>query len=286
MGAGYFSCLCIVKDNPIESKQKENKMVHAPQHQITNTEEHQWNNICRLGGAASLLQLVCLVISIPVAFIIGVEPTSAGEYFKVFQNDRLLALVRLDFATLLLLCLFPLTSFGIYAALRRSSKPNAALATALVFGGMLLALANHSAFSIIRLGDQYASATSAAQQEQIRIAGEAVIASNMWNSTAGFLAGIFMQGGFVFISIVMLRSKEFSKGTAYSGILANGLDLAHVFVALFSPSLATVLLSVGGVFYLAWFPLLARDLIRQGRDVSPVQMNMHEPLAAQNIHME
>ena len=33
----------------------------------------------------------------------------------------------------------------------------------------------------------------------------------------------------------MLRSKDFSKGTAYTGILSNGLDLIHVFVALFAP---------------------------------------------------
>jgi hypothetical protein len=93
----------------------------------------------------------------------------------------------------------------------------------------------------------------------------------MWNTTAGFLAGIFMQGGFVFISWAMLttpvgRDRRFSKLTAYSGLLSNGLDLLHVFVMLFSPGLAGALLGVGGVFYLVWFPLLGRDLYRISRE--------------------
>lgn len=90
----------------------------------------------------------------------------------------------------------------------------------------------------------------------------------MWHSTAGFLAGIFMQGGFVLISVVMLQGKEFSKGTAYTGLLANGLDFVHVFVGLLAPSIATILLSIGGLFYLAWFPLLGRDLLKFRRDAA------------------
>jgi hypothetical protein len=241
--------------------------------QVTDaaTADSQWRSLCRAGGVAALIQLACVVITIIVAFTLGAEPTAADEYYATLQNNRLVGLLRLDFTTLILLCLFAITSFGMYAALRRSNQAYAALATALIYVGMLLALANHSAFSMIRLSDQYAAATTAAQREQLLAAGEAVIASDMWNSTAGFLAGIFMQGAFVFISVVMLRGKEFSKGTAYTGILANGLDLAHVFIGLFLPSLATILLSVGGLFYLVWFPLLGRDLLRLGQGVSKEQ---------------
>lgn len=252
-------------------------MLQSIQHQNMDREDSQWNNLCRFGGVVALLQLICLLIFSIAPIILGGEPQTAAEYYTMLQEDRFLGFMRLDFATLLLLCLIPFPTFGIYAALRRSSKPYAALATALVFIGVVLSLSNHPAFSMIRLSDQYALAAGAGQREQLLAAGEAVIASNMWNSTAGFLAGIFMQGAFVFISAVMLKSREFSKGTAYSGIIANGLDLAHVFVALFSPSLAVLLLSVGGLFYLAWFPLLARDLIRVGRGVSLAQNMAAQP---------
>ena len=70
--------------------------------------------------------------------------------------------------------------------------------------------------------------------------GETIIATDMWRSTAGFLAGLFMQGAFVFISVVMLSGNRFSKATAYTGILSNGLDFAHVLVGLFIPSVASI----------------------------------------------
>ncbi len=132
--------------------------------------------------------------------------------------------------------------------------------------GTLLCLADHSAFSIIHLSERYAAAATPAEEAQILAAGEAVIATDMWHTTGGFLAGLFMQGGFAFISFVMLRSPGFSKWTAYTGILSNGLDFLHVFIMLFAPALAAAVLAIGGVFYLIWFPLLGRDLIRLGKD--------------------
>ena len=87
----------------------------------------------------------------------------------------------------------------------------------------------------------------------------------MWNSTAGFIAGILLQGAGVLISVVMLRGKTFSKVTAYAGILANGFDLTQHLMRPFLPSIASILLMIGGPFYLLWFPLLGRDLFRLGR---------------------
>ena len=60
--------------------------------------------------------------------------------------------------------------------------------------GMILALANHSAFSMIRLSDLHAAATNAAAREQAVLAGEAVIAGDMWHSTSGFLAWFPLLG--------------------------------------------------------------------------------------------
>jgi hypothetical protein len=219
-----------------------------------------------MGGVSSLLQLTLVILSAIIAIIVGSEPKTAVEYFTVLGNDGLAGLLRLDFATLLLLCLFPFTGFGILAALRRNNLPYAALAVALVFVGTILGLANHSAFSMIRLSELYAEAASAARQDQLLAVGEAMIASDMWNGTAGILAGLFMQGGFVFISFVMLRSRKFSKGTAITGMLANGLDWIHVPLLFIAPALSIVLLYIAGVFYLAWFPLLGRDLLKLGND--------------------
>lgn len=231
---------------------------------IAQAATSQWGALRRVAGWATLAQLLCLLLSVAAGIAVGLEPATAQEYFATLQDDRVVGLLRLDFPTLVMICLFTITSYGIYGALQRSDGAYAGLATVLIYVGVVLALANHSAFSMIRLSDLYAAATTAAAQEQMLMAGEAVIAGDMWHSTSGFLAGIFMQGGFVLVSAVMLRSKSFSKGTAVSGLAANGLDFLHVFVGLALPSVATTMLWIAGVFYLAWFPLLARDLLKRG----------------------
>lgn len=109
------------------------------------------------------------------------------------------------------------------------------------------------------------SAEATAQQSRLIAAGEAILAGSMWNSSGGFVAGIFMQGGFMFVSDVMLRTTMFSKWTAWAGMLSNGFDLLHVFVTLVAPTLGFTLLTIGGVFYVLWFPLLSHDLIKAGR---------------------
>lgn len=235
--------------------------------QETETTRSDWNRLTQLGGIVAWIQLACVLVTFVVMTIVGGEPTTAAEYYEAL-NGGVAGLLRLDFTTLILLALFPFVAIGIYAAFRHSRQAYAMLAMIMILVGTLLGLANHSAFSMMHLSDLYAATTTPAEQAQLLAAGEAVIASDMWNTSAGFLAGIFMQGGFVFISIVMLRSPGFSKWTAYTGILANGFDLLHVFVALFAPGLAFTLLAIGGVFYLIWFPLLGRDLIRLGKATS------------------
>jgi hypothetical protein len=227
--------------------------------------EAGWRSLCRLGGVAAFVQLACILVTLVVAVTLGVQPETAAEYYEVLESDRLVGLLRLDFPTVLLLALCVVTGLGGYAALRHGHRALAALATVFICIGVTLAIADESAFSMIHLSDLFAEAATEAERERLLAAGEAVIASNMWNSTAGFMAGVFLQGGFVILSLVMLRSGLFRKGTAYTGILANGLDLAHVFVGLVWPTVGTVLVSIGGLFYLAWFPLLGLDLYKQGR---------------------
>jgi hypothetical protein len=244
---------------------KENKMSQLTLSQTQKAENahSDWNHVIQLGGIVAWLQLACVLITSIVLTIVGGEPATAAEYYGAL-NGGIAGLLRLDFATLILVALMPFVALGLYAAFHQSRPAYALLAMIMILMGTFLALANHSAFSLMHLGDLYAVASPVAQAQLLTV-GEAVIASDMWHTTAGFLAGIFMQGGFVFISFVMLRTPGFGKGTAYTGILANGLDLLHVFIALFAPALASILLAVGGVFYLIWFPLLGRDMVRFGK---------------------
>jgi hypothetical protein len=50
-------------------------------------------------------------------------------------------------------------------------------------------------------------------------------------------------------------------------MLANGFDWIHVLLSLVLPGIANMLLMIGGLFYLIWFPLLGRNLLRLGQRV-------------------
>ena len=239
----------------------------------------QWQTLATTSGIVALMQVACVLVTVVVSATVGVEPSSPMGYFEMFQENRLQALLRLDFPTMIQLALWPITIMGIYALFRRSHAAYAALTGVLVLVGVTVALATHSGFSIIHISDQYALAATEAQKVQLAASAEAVIATDMWHSSAGFLAGLFMQGGLAFISLVGLRSGRLSKGTALAGLVANGLDWLHVLVALLSPSLAAILLYVAGPAYLLWFPLLGRDLIKYGQ-----QARMQETVATGLLH--
>lgn len=73
------------------------------------------------------------------------------------------------------------------------------------------------------------------------------------------------------ISIVMLRSKYFSKAAACAGILANAIQLAEppgpfVPVSFYeNMGIGFLLVAISGVFFIAWYILSARTLLRLGR---------------------
>jgi hypothetical protein len=128
--------------------------------------------------------------------------------------------------------------------------------------------AMESTFSLQYLGNKYAAAAGDAQRAQFLAAGEAVVASDIWNSSGAYIGGILLQGAGVIMSVIMLRSKDFSKVTAWAGLLGNGVDLVQHVINPFAPSISVFLKSWMGLFYIVWFPMLARDFFRLGRNIS------------------
>lgn len=239
--------------------------IAIPQAGATYAPGVRWKYLFVAGGVAALLQLLCTLSTIVVVLVLGDEPTTAAGYFTMLQQNRLNGVLRMDFGSLFNVLLFSVTSFAVYAALRGSHDLYAAFATALVFLGVTIGVANHAGLSLIYLSDQYALATTAAERTWLLAAATAVIATNWWHSTSGVLAGIFLQGGMVLLSLMMLRGRFFSRTTAYTGLLANGFDLVHVVVGLVLPALGLGLLWISGPFYLVWFAVLGRDLLRLSR---------------------
>lgn len=238
-------------------------------HNDVNLEaDSSWRGLCRLGSWVAILLVACLATTILVGIFLGPEPATAQEYYTLLSENRLVGLLRMDIASTLHVALFGVVAFSIFGVLRGLRPGYTWLAIVLIFTGVALALGANSAGAMIHLSGRWAAASTAAQREQLLAAGEAVIASDWYKSTGGILAGLFLQGGMVLLSWVMLGSRSFRRWTALSAILANGLDALHVVVGLFLPAAGILLLSLGGPFYLIWYILLAVDLHRLGNEKS------------------
>lgn len=220
-----------------------------------------WKPLYRLGGICAFLQLFSISAYAVIMTVLGPKPETAREYFTVYRSSPLEAFLRGDFLLLVLIGLYLGTFPALYIALREQNPPLTLLSLIGTLLAVILTFANESTFSLLYLGEKYLSAGKQ-DVRQIIAAGQAVIASDMWHSSGAYMSGFLLQGTGVLISTVMLRSPHFSRVTALSGLIGNGLDLVQHLIHPFLPEVSTVIALVMGVFYLVWFPALGRDLIR------------------------
>ena len=233
---------------------------------ILSTDNFNWKSFYTVGGVAALLQLASILAYTIALAALGPKPVSAEEYFAIQQTNRLASMLRGDFLLLLLVGAYLGTFPALFMALRRVNPAATLFATLFTLIAVTICFASESTFALLHLGDLYSGAATDAQRAQFLAAGEAVIASDMWNSSGAYMSGILLQGGGVIISLVMLRSKDFSKVTAITGLLGNALDLVQHILHPFVPSVSATIMMFMGPFYLVWFPVLARDLFRLGKD--------------------
>ncbi|MBU4362713.1 hypothetical protein KJ813_08660 [bacterium] len=83
-----------------------------------------------------------------------------------------------------------------------------------------------------------------------------------------FMGFFFTEVASIVMGMVMLRSKIFSKLTAFAGILGFGFLLVFNILAAFVPTIfdvAMIFAMSGGLLSMAWFILIARRLFQLGR---------------------
>jgi len=245
--------------------------------QVTDAEDAAWKNLYRIGGAAALIATVLFLSDVIVLTTGGSMLSAASDWFALMQSDRVAGLLQLFFTDLIGVALvFPIV-FALYAALRRTNRVYSAFATGLACLGIAIIIATNTNYSLVYLSDQYAAAATDAQRSILLAEGESMLA--ILNGTGPIMAGFFLEGALVIISVVMLqdRTRVFSKGIAYLGILGHGLDLVHsivslTFIPVFNSDLALAigvpLLAIGGTFQLIWYPLVGRRLLQLGRQES------------------
>jgi hypothetical protein len=228
-----------------------------------------WSSLYKIGGVSALIFIIYSLVTMFLLLTIGGQPESATEAFNLLQTNKLVAFLRLDALTLVIVPIYYPLFLSIYIPIRKSNPSYATLATLLAFAGVTLFLATPSAFSWLSLGNRFSAATTDGQRMQLLAAGEALLASDMWHGSGAMIGGILMLVSALILSIVMLGSESFGKWTAYVGILTHGLDLAHALMSFFAPTVGFILMAIAGPLYLVWFPLLARDFFRLAKKRYP-----------------
>jgi hypothetical protein len=81
-----------------------------------------WTGFCRAGGIAAFIFLLYTLGTIVQISVLGGPPSDAEEAFRVLQHNKFLGMLRLDFATILVLPFYYVLFFGLFAALKGTSR--------------------------------------------------------------------------------------------------------------------------------------------------------------------
>lgn len=243
-----------------------------------STDSSCWS-LYNIGGAAALIAALIFRRNLDAEYMllrmIGVikvgpsaPPSTVVNWFMLLQNNKLLGLTLLNLFDIVNYALVGLIFLALFAVLRRVSKSFMALVAALCFVGIAVYFASNQAFTMLTLSNQYVATTADSQRALLEAAGQAVLAIH--NSANYLGSGVYIS--FFLVSIaglitsgVMLRSKIFSKGTAYIGILANGFGLGYYIVLAIAPTLVFIPLSASAPILLIWYILVGLRLLKLGK---------------------
>jgi len=232
--------------------------------ETTNSEatDPRWKVLYQLGGAAALSMVGIIVIQLIV--FMTVPPPLEGtaiDWFRLFQKDKFVGLIDFELLMVVYTILsIPLT-LALYFALRQTDQAFSTLFVLLGLLGVMCFIAARPAFEMLYLSDQFAVATTEAQKAAFLAAGEAKLAT--FHGTTFQISYVLGSINGLIISLVMLRSRIFSKATAYVRIASSVFDFG-----LYIPVIG-VLLSIFSVLFLfAWNIMVARRLFQLARSSS------------------
>ncbi len=225
----------------------------------------------KLGGAAAIGAVVVGVAEILITFLPGgnTPHETVLDWLLLFQRNTFLGLRDLGLLNIFLDTLAIIIFFALYTAHKDSpDQPFAALAALLAFLGVGVFLATNRAFPMLALSHQYAAATTGAQRAMLEAAAQSMLSVGQSHTPGTFLGFFLLELAGVFISIIMLRGKVFSRAAAYTGMLGFGLLLVFECFSSFVTGLtglAMALAMIGGISSMAWYILIARRFFQLAR---------------------
>ncbi len=187
--------------------------------QVTNagTAGSAYKSLYKVGGVAALIVAV-LTLGEVIGLAIYPQPGTVSDWFALFQSNRIIGLVDFWGLEVPMYAMFAVVFLALYVVLRKANESLMAIAITLALLGIGIFFATNNPFSMLSLSDQYAAATTDAQRTTFLAAGQAVLANTGQRAVGGFNMGLFLVSvAGLIVSSVMLRSRSFSRLTAYVG---------------------------------------------------------------------
>lgn len=226
----------------------------------TTTLDLRWKDLYKLAGIAAVVSITVILLGVVTFFIWPYSPqTKSTEEILVFLQDNPFGgLVSLDLF-LFIGNLFAIFTFlALYVSLKPVNESYALIALAVGLVGLVLLIPSRPIFEMFALSGKYTAATTEATKSQILASAGAVLA--LFDGTGWFMNTLLGSISLLASSLLMLRSKTYSKATAYAGIITNGLICGF-----FIPVLGKFLLFLAMPGYMIWYFLLARRFFELGR---------------------
>lgn len=186
--------------------------------QAAETIDSRWKGLFITGAVAAFSMLVLMIIQILI-YVIWPPPATVAGFFSLFQENWLLGLLSLDLLYIVDSVLLILIYLAVYMVLRKAGESS--MLIALVFGivGVAAYFASNTAFEMLSLSNQYVAAATEGQKMMFLTAGQVMLET--YKGTAFDIYYVLNTLVLFLFSPVMLRSRLFSKATAYLGLLAG-----------------------------------------------------------------
>jgi len=221
-----------------------------------------WRSLFLIGGVTCLIVATLIVLAIVAYFIWPYTPGSRSteSIFAALQNDRLGALISLDLPMLLISLVNILPLLALYVSLKQVNRSYALIALVIALISIALVVQSRPLVEIVLLSDQYAAATTDAARTGYLAAGDVLL--SYFSGTAWMIQATLMALSGLISSVLMLKSPVFGKTTAYIGIMSSAVGLGF-----FIPIIGVPLLFLNTIGSVIWYILVARELLRAGRQM-------------------
>jgi len=187
---------------------------------ITANQSEKWKLLYKVAGNASIAMLIIMVIQI-IIYVVWPPPETSIEFFNLFQSNWFLGLLSLDLLYIFNNAILVLIYLALYFSLREVNETAMLIGLVLGLVGITAYFASNMSFEILNLSNQYALSTSESYQISLLTAGDALLA--IYRGTAFNVYYVLNAVTLLIFSLVMYRSKNFSKTPAIIGLISGVL---------------------------------------------------------------